>query len=107
MAATEQRVKFAVIGCGHIGKRHVEMIARNPESQLIGLADVKEKSALKIDQYEVPFYSSIEDLLCQHQDVDVISIATPNGFHAEHALKALEAKKHVVVEKPMALRKGD
>ena len=78
------------------------MITRNSESQLVGLVDVKEKSALKIDQYDVPFYFSLDELLKDNIDVDVINIATPNGFHAEHALKALEAKKHVVIEKPMA-----
>jgi UDP-N-acetyl-2-amino-2-deoxyglucuronate dehydrogenase len=107
MVAADQRIKFAVIGCGHIGKRHAEMISRSPESQLVGLVDVKKRDALKLDHYDVPFFTSIDDLLKDGIDVDVISIATPNGFHAEHALKALEAKKHVVVEKPMALKKGD
>jgi UDP-N-acetyl-2-amino-2-deoxyglucuronate dehydrogenase len=107
MVAADQRIKFAVIGCGHIGKRHAEMISRNSESQLVGLVDVKSQDQLKLDQFDVPFFASIEDLLKESSGVDVISIASPNGFHAEHALKALEAKKHVVVEKPMALKKGD
>lgn len=40
-------------------------------------------------------------------DFDVISICTPNGLHAEHTLKALDRKKHVVIEKPMALNVAD
>jgi predicted dehydrogenase len=40
-------------------------------------------------------------------DIDVINICTPNGFHAEYAVKALEAQKHVVLEKPIALTKKD
>jgi predicted dehydrogenase len=108
MAAEEQQIKFAVIGCGHIGKRHAEMIARNPETELVALVDVKERSTLKLDSYgDLAFFSSIDDLLASGVEVDVINIATPNGFHAEHALKALEARKHVVIEKPMALKKGD
>jgi UDP-N-acetyl-2-amino-2-deoxyglucuronate dehydrogenase len=107
MVGSDQRIKFAVIGCGHIGKRHAEMISRNPESELVGLVDIKDKAALKLDQFDVPFYSSLDDLLQSGTGVDVINIATPNGYHAEHALQALEAGKHVVVEKPMALRKGD
>lgn len=47
------------------------------------------------------------ELLDKAADADVISIATPNGFHAAHALEALAAKKHIVVEKPMALKKQD
>jgi predicted dehydrogenase len=105
--AADQPIKFAIIGCGHIGKRHAEMVSRNPESRLAALIDVKEKAGLGIDHYDVPFYSSLEELIEKGTDVDVISIATPNGFHAGHALKALEAKKHVVIEKPMALKKQD
>lgn len=102
-------IKFAVIGCGHIGKRHAEMITRNAESQLVALVDVKPQQELGIDHFNVPFFSSIEELLNSDlaQSIDVINIASPNGFHSEHALLALEAKKHVVIEKPMALNKQD
>ena len=103
----DQRIKFAVVGCGHIGKRHAEMIERNEKCELVALIDVKERKNLGLERYSVPFFSSFDDYLNSGSEVDVISIATPNGFHAEHALKALEAKKHVVVEKPMALRKQD
>lgn len=107
MVAPEQKIKFAVIGCGHIGKRHAEMIDRNDESELVALVDVKEKSALGINQYDVPFFSSIDDFLAANVEVDVVNIATPNGFHAGQSMKALDAKKHIVIEKPMALRKLD
>jgi predicted dehydrogenase len=103
----EQKVKFAVIGCGHIGKRHAEMIERNEESELAALVDVKSPIQLGIDHYKVPFYHSIEELLSSGLAVDVLNICSPNGFHSEHAVKALTAKKHIVVEKPMALRKID
>lgn len=101
------KIKFAIIGCGHIGKRHAEMVHRNHESELVALVDVKPKSQLGIEQYDVPFFSSIDDLLESGIDVDVINIASPNGFHAQHSMKALEARKHIVVEKPMALSKLD
>ena len=101
------KIKFAVVGCGHIGKRHAEMITRNEESELVALIDVKDKSTLGIDNYDVPFYKSLESYLETNPDVDVINIATPNGFHADQAMKCLEAKKHIVLEKPMALSKTD
>ena len=101
------KIKFAVVGCGHIGKRHAEMIARNEDSELVALIDVKDKSLLGIESYNVPFYNSLETYLETNPEVDVINIATPNGFHADQAMKCLEAKKHVVLEKPMALSKAD
>lgn len=107
MVVVDQKIKFAVVGCGHIGKRHAEMISRNEECELIALIDVKDKSALGIDGYTVPFYSSMDEFLREHQEVDVVNIASPNGNHCDHAIRALDSKKHVVVEKPLALKKVD
>lgn len=100
------KIKFAVVGCGHIGKRHAEMVLRNEEAELVGLCDIKPKSELGIDTYDAPFFTTIDDLLAS-VEADVVCICTPNGFHAEHSLKALEAGKHIVCEKPMALSKAD
>lgn len=102
-----KRVQFAVVGCGHIGKRHAEMISRNEESELVALVDIKKKEELNIDNYNVPFFNSLSDFLKSGIQVDVINIATPNGLHAKQALECLEAQKHVVIEKPMALNKHD
>lgn len=101
------KIKFAVVGCGHIGKRHAEMIERNSESELVALVDLKNIDELGIGAFNVPLYSSIQQMLTSHPDVDVVNIASPNGFHAEQAMQCLEANKHVVVEKPMALSKND
>ena len=51
-----KRIKFAVVGCGHIGKRHAEMIARHQGAELMALADVRTKNELGIDAYDVPFF---------------------------------------------------
>ena len=101
------KIKFAVIGCGHIGKRHAEMISRNEECELVALVDVKDKNELGIDAFQVPLFSSLEDFLTSGITADVITIATPNGFHFDQAYKVLEAGKHVVVEKPMSLNRQD
>jgi UDP-N-acetyl-2-amino-2-deoxyglucuronate dehydrogenase len=100
------RIKFAVIGCGHIGKRHAEMISRNKDTELVSLCDILPREQAGADKYNVAYFTDIDDMLTSG-DIDVVSVCTPNGLHAEHALKALEAKKHVVCEKPMALKKSD
>lgn len=107
MVAHEQKIKFAIIGCGHIGKRHAEMIMRAPESELVAIVDVKEPQNLGAIPKEIPFFQSLEELLSSNLEIDVVNICTPNGFHAEQSLKVLEARKHLVVEKPMALTKLD
>lgn len=103
----EDKVKFAVVGNSHIGKRHAAMICNNPEAELVALCDIKPKETLGIEQYDVPFFRDIDDLLSSDIDFDVVCVCTPNGLHKDHACKVLEAHKHVVVEKPMALRKID
>lgn len=102
-----EKIKFAVVGCGHIGKRHAEMITRNEESELVALADVKDKSVLDIEKYNVPVFRSLEELLASDIEIDVINVATPNGFHAEQGMAILESGRHLVIEKPMSLNKGD
>lgn len=101
-----QKIKFVVVGCGHIGKRHAAMIQANPESELIALCDILPKEKLNIDNINVPVFSSLEDLFESNLNFDVVNIATPNGYHEEQALFALEKNKHVVIEKPTALTKS-
>ena len=100
-------IKFAVVGMGHIGKRHAEMIRRNPESELIAVCDVLSKEQLGLPDIQENYFTNYDDLLSANLDIDVINICTPNGYHAEYAIKGLQAKKHVVLEKPIALTKKD
>ena len=101
------KIKFAVIGCGHIGKRHAEMITREPGAELVALCDILPKEKLGIGNQDIPFFSSIDELLGANIDVDTINICTPNGYHAEYALKVLQSNRHVVIEKPIALSTYD
>ena len=103
----KNKVKFAVVGAGHIGKRHAEMITRESEAELVALVDCRSQKDCEAERFDVPFFSSIEELLDSSLDIDVVNICTPNGLHASQSLKALEHKKHVVCEKPMGLSKDN
>jgi predicted dehydrogenase len=102
----QHKIRFAVVGAGHIGKRHAAMICSNKESELVAICDSLPKESLGIEQPEIPFFSSIDDLLNAGISFDVLCIASPNGLHEEQALKGLRAGYHVVIEKPMALTKA-
>ena len=102
----DKKIKFAVIGCGHIGKRHAEMITGNDEAELVALCDINSKSELGIDKYEADFFTSLEELLDADLAIDVINICTPNGLHSEQASLVLDSGMHVVVEKPIGLSKA-
>jgi len=105
MIPENKKVRFAVVGSGHIGKRHAEMISRDAESELVALVDIRSMKECDAEHFNVPFFNSIEELLSENLDIDVINVCTPNGLHAEQSIKALEAGKHVVCEKPMGLSK--
>lgn len=100
------KIKFAVVGCGHIGKRHAAMITNNKECEVVALCDAKRKEDLAIETYQVPFFQTLTELLDSNIEFDVLSIASPNGLHEEHALNALKKGHHVVIEKPMSLTKN-
>src|SRR5690554_632072 len=95
------KVKFAVVGLGHIGKRHAAMIQERSDAELVALCDVRSPEACGWTQDELPWFSSLTALLASGVEAEVINICTPNGLHAAQTLEVLEARRHVVVEKPM------
>ena len=101
----QDKVKFVVVGCGHIGKHHIAVIEKNPHAALVACCDIAEKGSLNLGDNSIPFFESLEGLFDSGIQIDVICIATPNGLHEEQALRVLQAGYHVVIEKPMALSK--
>jgi UDP-N-acetyl-2-amino-2-deoxyglucuronate dehydrogenase len=97
-----KKLNFAIIGCGRISHRHAEHISNN--GLLKAVCDVEfEKASSLGKQYNVSAYKSIDELLLLENELDVVSICTPNGLHAEHSIKALNAGVNVLCEKPMAI----
>jgi UDP-N-acetyl-2-amino-2-deoxyglucuronate dehydrogenase len=101
-------VKFVVAGCGHIGKRHAEMIVRNPEAELVAMIDTNPAMEAEVkEKFNVPFFTSLEAFFASGLKTDAVTVATPNGVHASLSIQALENSCHVIIEKPMALTKAD
>jgi predicted dehydrogenase len=94
--------RFAIIGCGRIAKKHAINISRI--GLLVATCDVVERLADDLaGEYQGTAYYNIDDLLKTEKGLDVIAICTPNGFHAEHIIKSLQAGINVLTEKPMCL----
>jgi len=103
-----QPVRFAVIGLGNIGSRHLAVIDAEPRASLAGICDIE---AHKCEKYAaqyggVPWHTDFRALL-HETSAEVINICTPHGLHAPMAIAAANAGKHVLVEKPMALTVRD
>ena len=96
------KIKFAIIGCGRIAQRHAEHI--NNYGELVAVCDiVTDKATALAEKYHAKKYLTVEELLLNEKTVDVVSVCSPNGLHATHAMASLRAGFHVLVEKPMAL----
>ena len=102
-------LKFVLVGCGRIAKRHSELLGLKQidGAQLVAVCDNNLKKAEKIgQQFDVPAYADMDDMM-QKEQVDVVVVLTPSGLHAEHVINLSKYGKHIMVEKPMALTVED
>lgn len=103
---SESSLNFAIIGCGRIAQRHAEHI--HNKAVLSAVCDVvQEKANALAEKYQAKAFYSVDEMLQSGISIDVVSICSPNGLHAEQSIKALNAGKHVLCEKPMALSAED
>lgn len=99
-------MNFAIIGCGRIAQRHAEHIAKI--GTLVAVCDtVEEKAKALGEKYGAKTYTDSKELLANEKSIQVVSICSPNGLHAEHTIQSLRAGFHVLCEKPMALSVQD
>ncbi len=101
-----KKIKFGIIGCGRIAQRHAKHISTYGSLQAVCDID-KAKADNLAQEHGVRAYYTVNDLLTKEPDIEVISVCTPNGLHAEHSIISLRANKHVLCEKPLAINVHD
>jgi len=102
-------INVGILGCGRIAKRHVDLLGHGKigGARLSAVCDVvPERASVYGDEFGVPSFQHMDEFL-NHPGIDLVAVLTPSGLHAEHAIAAARAGKHVIVEKPMALRLED
>lgn len=98
-----KKVKFGIIGCGMIAKWHARAFEEINEAELVGVCDMNRTYAEKFsEEWKCKCFGSVDELLAC-PEIDVVSICTPSGLHSEIAIRAANAGKHIIVEKPMAI----
>lgn len=94
---------FGIIGCGIISKWHMTAIRNLDNAKLVGVYDkALDRAEAFAKENNCSAFATLEDMLARG-DIDVICICTPSGLHADAAVAAANAGKHIVVEKPMAI----
>ena len=102
-----KELRVGVVGMG-MGRNHVQSFQGHPGSHVIAVADPDETKCTEVaDKNNVPNrYATAEEML-EKEELDIVSIATPNKFHRPLAIAALERGCHVLCEKPMAMNAGE
>ncbi len=103
-------LNIVLIGCGRIAVRHAELLGAGliNGAKLVAVCDIDKNKAEKFgSKYGVNYYDSFQEMMKIEQNIDAVSILTPSGMHAEHTIALATYKKHIIVEKPMALTLED
>jgi len=102
-------VRIGLVGCGRIAKRHADLLGNGniKNAELAAVCDIKEDRAKEYNEtYKVPCYFDMHKMM-ENEDIDLIAVLTPSGMHARNVLDLVKYKKHILVEKPMALTLDD
>ena len=103
MADSSKAFRIALVGCGRISKNHIDAIERVDGLELVAACDVSEDRARALAEPRgIPWYTSYEKMLAEVPS-EIVSIATPSGYHPAQGVLAAKAGRHVVTEKPMAI----
>ena len=102
-----RKIGFGIIGCGMISEFHINaLLALRDKARIIGITDVNRDSAERVAASHEDFriFDSVEDML-ESKEIGAVCICTPSGYHADAIIKASEAGKNIIVEKPLAITK--
>src|SRR5580692_9202266 len=102
-------IRFGLLGCGRIAKRHSDLLGGGhiDGASLTAVCDpLRARADAIASKFGVPAIYEMDEFLAR-EDIDAVAVLTPSGMHPKHVIACAKAGKHVVVEKPMALRLQD
>jgi myo-inositol 2-dehydrogenase / D-chiro-inositol 1-dehydrogenase len=95
-------IRFALLGCGRIGRVHAQNIASHPRASLAAVYDVDAKAAVTVAEQHGAKVASVDDILGD-KNIDAVLIATSTPTHADYLVRCVKAGKPVLCEKPIHL----
>jgi len=107
MKKRNSAIAFALVGCGRIAKKHSDLLGNNQikGAKLGAVCDVVKQRARELGKkFKVPYYTDMDEMMQKEGDkINAVSVLTPSGLHAKNVIALAKYKKHILVEKPMAL----
>jgi len=102
-----EKLRIGVIGLGLIGSLHARILSEAPHAQLVAVTDVCGKTAKEYgERYSCNYYTDFRQM-CDEEELDAVSICTPDQFHAENAIYAAQKGLHLLIEKPLAMTEAE
>lgn len=104
-----KKLKVGIVGSGWVSGEHMAAFNANPYSEVVAVCGRTEESARKkLEEYgfKARIYTDFRKML-ENEEIDIVSICTPNNLHPEQTIIAAEYKKHILIEKPVALNEDD
>ncbi len=99
-------INFAIVGMGHIAKKHIQAIENTKDAVVGALCDTNADQLIEFEG-KYPIYTDMEEMLKKQGNIDVVNICVPSGLHLPLSELAASYGKHLIVEKPMALSLED
>ncbi|MEM1483501.1 Gfo/Idh/MocA family oxidoreductase [Oscillospiraceae bacterium PP1C4] len=99
-------LKIGVVGTGGMGTVHLSNYAHIDDCKVVAICDMSPEAEKKAQELGVKLYTEIETMLCS-EELDIVDVCTPTFMHKAHVLAALNTGKHVICEKPLALKHAD
>ena len=105
----EEKYKFGLIGCGRVSENHLSALTSgNIPSELVAVCDLDpEKAKSKGEKYHIPWYTDFHKMMEEHPEIQIVNVAVPTGYHAPVVIDLAQYGRHIVTEKPMALKVSD
>jgi len=106
---SEKKIRFGIVGTGVIASFHIKALQQLKEVEIVALCDVNEENAKKYGEEFNLYWTTDYTEMLNDSSIDVVDITVPSGLHADLGIKAAEAGKNVIVEKPIdvLLEKAD
>jgi UDP-N-acetyl-2-amino-2-deoxyglucuronate dehydrogenase len=96
------KMKFAIVGAGVISSFHAQAITSHPDAELVAICDIEINKAMKLaDEFSVTKTYQDFETMFKEEDIDIVSVCTPSGLHAEVAIAAAQSGIHILCEKPL------
>ncbi|MSP12091.1 MAG: Gfo/Idh/MocA family oxidoreductase [Chloroflexi bacterium] len=96
------KLRVAIVGAGMLGSRHARVFHEQPDTEVGAVVDFNPARSTVAQQVGAPFYEDLNMALA-HEKIDAVAVATPDHLHRDPVIAAIQAGKHVFVEKPLAI----